>query len=330
MTGRSVRGVSVAFDSRKLDDLRVRLGRSTIDARCRRSRGAGEGALHAAVRAHHLRARRHARRGDHRARRRDNWTDLDRISPFMQVAVLTTEDGAFYQHHGFNHAAIRNALVAEPEGADVSCAARAPSRCSSRRISFLRARRRSRESSRSSSSTDYLEQAFTKDEMMELYLNVIEFGPDVYGVTQRGRALLRTKAGGAESRGVPVPRVDLPRRFADLGTGSSPRRPKHVGVDGSQADSTSCWRARGEARRDRSHEAKLADGSEGTSCTFHDLPDWRSAFALPEPHALRSRTRTSNATVPSASTRTARQLPAGADDWAGSRTVACRRSSASG
>jgi membrane peptidoglycan carboxypeptidase len=30
--------------------------------------------------------------------------------------------------------------------------------------------------------TDYLEQAFRKDDLMELYLNVIEFGPDVYGV----------------------------------------------------------------------------------------------------------------------------------------------------
>ena len=30
---------------------------------------------------------------------------------------------------------------------------------------------------------DYLEQTFTKDEMMELYLNIIEFGPDLYGVT---------------------------------------------------------------------------------------------------------------------------------------------------
>jgi membrane peptidoglycan carboxypeptidase len=30
--------------------------------------------------------------------------------------------------------------------------------------------------------TDYLEQTFTKDELMELYLNVIEFGPAVYGI----------------------------------------------------------------------------------------------------------------------------------------------------
>jgi len=32
--------------------------------------------------------------------------------------------------------------------------------------------------------TDYLEQIFRKDDMMELYLNVVEFGPDVYGITQ--------------------------------------------------------------------------------------------------------------------------------------------------
>ena len=32
--------------------------------------------------------------------------------------------------------------------------------------------------------TDYLEQMFRKDDMMELYLNVVEFGPDVYGITQ--------------------------------------------------------------------------------------------------------------------------------------------------
>ena len=32
--------------------------------------------------------------------------------------------------------------------------------------------------------TDYLEQAFRKDDMIELYLNVIEFGPDIYGITR--------------------------------------------------------------------------------------------------------------------------------------------------
>ena len=40
------------------------------------------------------------------------WTDLEDISPYMVAAVLTTEDGAFYKHHGFNHAAIRSSVAA--------------------------------------------------------------------------------------------------------------------------------------------------------------------------------------------------------------------------
>ena len=30
----------------------------------------------------------------------------------------------------------------------------------------------------------YLEQVFRQDDMMELYLNIVAFGPDVYGITQ--------------------------------------------------------------------------------------------------------------------------------------------------
>ncbi len=43
----------------------------------------------------------------------DNWARLlDEISPYMQVAVLTTEDGGFPKHHGFNRASIRSSIVA--------------------------------------------------------------------------------------------------------------------------------------------------------------------------------------------------------------------------
>ncbi|MGH7329800.1 MAG: transglycosylase domain-containing protein, partial [Polyangiaceae bacterium] len=42
----------------------------------------------------------------------DAWVDLDRVSPYMQIAVLTTEDGAFFKHAGFNHAAIRASIIA--------------------------------------------------------------------------------------------------------------------------------------------------------------------------------------------------------------------------
>jgi hypothetical protein len=112
----------------------------------------------------------------------DNWTDLEHISPFMQAAVLTTEDGAFFHHHGFNHAAIRNALLADLKARKFVRGASTITMQLAKNLFLSRDKTLSRKLEELIL-TDYLEQAFTKDEMMELYLNIIEFGPNVYGVT---------------------------------------------------------------------------------------------------------------------------------------------------
>ncbi len=112
----------------------------------------------------------------------DNWTSLDHISPFMQAAVLTTEDGAFFHHHGFNHLAIRNALLADLKARRFIRGASTITMQLAKNLFLSRDKTLSRKLEELILA-DYLEQAFTKDEMMELYLNVIEFGPSVYGIT---------------------------------------------------------------------------------------------------------------------------------------------------
>ncbi len=109
------------------------------------------------------------------------WTDLDHISPYMQVAVLTTEDGGFFHHHGFNHAAIRNALVADLKARKFVRGASTITMQLAKNLFLSRDKTLSRKLEEVVL-TDYLEQVFTKDEMMELYLNIIEFGPDTYGI----------------------------------------------------------------------------------------------------------------------------------------------------
>jgi membrane peptidoglycan carboxypeptidase len=42
----------------------------------------------------------------------------------------------------------------------------------------------------------YLEQALTKEQILELYLNVVEFGPNVYGVSDAAQHYFRTSAAG--------------------------------------------------------------------------------------------------------------------------------------
>jgi len=111
------------------------------------------------------------------------WTDLDSISPFMVAAVLTTEDGAFYKHKGFNHAAIRNSVAANLKARRFARGASTITMQLAKNLFLSREKTLSRKIEEVVL-TDYLEQAFRKDDMMELYLNVVEFGPDVYGVTR--------------------------------------------------------------------------------------------------------------------------------------------------
>ncbi len=111
------------------------------------------------------------------------WVDLENISPFMQVAVLTTEDGSFPHSHGFNHVAIKNAIIANLKARRFVRGASTITMQLAKNLFLTREKTLSRKLEEVIL-TDYLEQIFQKDQMMELYLNIIEFGPDVYGVEQ--------------------------------------------------------------------------------------------------------------------------------------------------
>ncbi len=111
----------------------------------------------------------------------DDWAPLDAISPMMQVAVLTTEDGGFFHHHGVNEWAIRSALIADIKAGRFVRGASTITMQLAKNLFLSREKTLSRKLEEVIL-TDYLEHTFSKDEMMELYLNVIEFGPDIYGV----------------------------------------------------------------------------------------------------------------------------------------------------
>jgi hypothetical protein len=111
------------------------------------------------------------------------WTPLDEISPYMQVAVLTTEDGLFYKHKGFNHSAIRQSLIANLKAHKFVRGASTITMQLAKNLYLSREKTLARKL-QEIVLADALEQTLTKDQMMELYLNIIEFGPDIYGVGQ--------------------------------------------------------------------------------------------------------------------------------------------------
>jgi Transglycosylase len=113
----------------------------------------------------------------------EHWRSLEHISPFMQAAVLTTEDGTFRRHHGFNHEAVRRALISNLKARRFAQGASTISMQLSKNLFLSREKTLARKLEEVVL-TSYLEQIFDKNELLELYLNIVELGPEVYGVNQ--------------------------------------------------------------------------------------------------------------------------------------------------
>ena len=110
-----------------------------------------------------------------------DWVPLQAISPFMEAAVTTTEDGGFRNHGGFDKTAIKNSIRDNLRAGRFLRGASTISMQLAKNIYLEREKNLSRKLQEAVLTT-YLEQTLTKDEILELYFNVVEFGPMVYGI----------------------------------------------------------------------------------------------------------------------------------------------------
>ncbi len=112
-----------------------------------------------------------------------SWTSLIGVSPFVVHAIVGHEDAGFFGHHGFAVYAIRDALKRNlREGRYVMGASTITMQLA--KNLFLRREKTLARKVQEVLLTWWLESALSKAEILELYLNVIEYGPAVYGITQ--------------------------------------------------------------------------------------------------------------------------------------------------
>lgn len=111
------------------------------------------------------------------------YAPLDTISEYIHGGVLTTEDGAFYRHEGFNEDAIRKSLqrnIAEGRFA------RGASTISMQLVKnlFLSKDKHAARKLREALLVYLMERVLKvpKKRIMEVYLNVIEYGVGIYGI----------------------------------------------------------------------------------------------------------------------------------------------------
>jgi monofunctional biosynthetic peptidoglycan transglycosylase len=139
-----------------------------------------------------LRAREARVRGE-KPRRVLRWVPYSRISQHLVRAVLVTEDSKFWQHSGLDYEQIKESMEVNLERGEFARGAStitqqlaknlylSPSKNPIRKLRELIIARR-------------LEQELTKQRILELYLNVIEWGEGIYGAEAAARTYFRKPA----------------------------------------------------------------------------------------------------------------------------------------
>ena len=110
-----------------------------------------------------------------------DWVPLRAISPFLEAAVTTTEDGGFRFHGGFDKTAIKNSIRDNLVARKFLRGASTITMQLAKNLYLEREKNLSRKLQEAVLTT-YLEQALTKDDILELYFNIVEFGPMIYGI----------------------------------------------------------------------------------------------------------------------------------------------------
>jgi len=123
---------------------------------------------------------------------RYEFVPLSQISPDFQHAVIAAEDARFYQHHGFDWGAMEIAAEDDMEGGRL----RGGSTITQQLVKnlFFGTGRSILRKGAEFTLVPVAELVLGKRRILELYLNVVEWGPGVYGAESACRYYYRTSA----------------------------------------------------------------------------------------------------------------------------------------
>lgn len=112
-----------------------------------------------------------------------NYVPLSQISKNIQNAVLITEDSGFYSHNGFDTDGIQRCLEKFKEKRKIVCGGSTLTQQLAKNM-FLNKDKSFIRKGLEALITIQMERNLTKKEIFERYLNVVQFGKNVFGVKQ--------------------------------------------------------------------------------------------------------------------------------------------------
>jgi len=125
--------------------------------------------------------------------RHSQWVSADDISPEMFRAVIASEDAKFCRHHGFDWQAMNEDLERYEEGVGTLRGASTISMQTAKNL-FLWPGRTFLRKGLEAPLTAELELILPKKRIIELYLNIIEMGPGIYGVEEASQTAFHHSA----------------------------------------------------------------------------------------------------------------------------------------
>jgi len=151
------------------------------------------------------------------------WTPvpLSRIAPEMQRAVVVAEDSRFWEHGGVDWDAMRGAVERNLEKGGLKVGGSTITQQLAKNL-YLSPARTPWRKLRELAIAKRLERRLSKKRILELYLNVIEFGPRTFGVEAAARRYagkpakdLSREEAATLAAVIPSPRVYDPVRHPD-------------------------------------------------------------------------------------------------------------------
>lgn len=138
------------------------------------------------------------------------WVPLERISPNLITAVIVSEDGAFCRHRGVDWGELKEAIENAADGI-----ARGGSTISMQVVKnlFLWPSRNYVRKAIEIPLTYVIEAAWSKQRILEIYLNIAEWGPGVFGAEAAARHHFRKPAYLLNPREAALLAVSLPNPF---------------------------------------------------------------------------------------------------------------------
>jgi len=127
------------------------------------------------------------RKAGRKTKIRTKWVPLDRISPFLRKAVIISEDDKFWGHGGFDIEGIQKALEKDLKTKKFKAGGSTISQQLAKNL-YLSPEKSVTRKLKEAILTYRIEKTLSKKRILEIYLNVIEWGDGIFGAEAAARA----------------------------------------------------------------------------------------------------------------------------------------------